>query len=134
MSQSDPTDDALATIASILENQEPPRPSEKAAAEDRHGVTALPGAHGYSKVGPGPIASIRLKWTVRHDSNGQYFVDETIGDSSGCISHGPMSADAAVRFVDDQASEARQRFEALRSEMTSRAAAMESLHDEGDED
>jgi hypothetical protein len=34
-----------------------------------------------------------------------------------------MSGDAAIRFVDDHASEARQRFEALRSEMAGRAAA-----------
>jgi hypothetical protein len=133
LSQSDPTDDALATIASILENQGPSREPEKASAEDKPELAARLEAHGYSKVGPGPIASIRLKWIVRRESHGQYFVDETVGDDSGCISNGPMSADAAIRFVDDQASEARQRFEALRSEMASRAAAME-LHDEGDED
>jgi hypothetical protein len=38
-----------------------------------------------------------------------------------------MSADAAIRFVDDQASEARQRFDALRNEMAGRAAAAEIL-------
>jgi hypothetical protein len=41
-----------------------------------------------------------------------------------------MSADAAIRFVDDQASEARQRFEALRNEMAGRAAAAEILRDD----
>ena len=38
-------------------------------------------AHGYSKVGPGPMAAIRFKWTVRED-NGDYYVDETIGENS----------------------------------------------------
>jgi len=58
-------------------------------------------------------------------------VDETIGDNSRSITNGPMSADAAVRFVDDQASEARQRFEALRNEMAGRAAAADILRKGG---
>ena len=51
---------------------------------------------------PGPMAAIRFKWTVRRADNGEYFVDETIGDSSTPIVAGPMSGDAAIRFVDDR--------------------------------
>jgi hypothetical protein len=80
------------------------------------------------------MAAIRFRWTVRRESDGQYFVDETIGDNSRPISSGPMSGDAAVRFVDDQASEARQRFEALRNEMAGRAAAAEILRQDDNKD
>jgi hypothetical protein len=131
LSQSDPTDDALATIASILDHPASPREPERTPQEQTPEPSV---ADGYSKVGPGPMESIRFKWTVRREGDGQYFVDETIGENSRPISTGPMSADAAIRFVDDQASEARQRFEALRNEMAGRAAATEILNDESRED
>ena len=73
------------------------------------------------------MEAIRFKWTVRREAGDRYFVDETVGENSRSITSGPMSADAAVRFVDDQASEARQRFEALRNEMAGRAAAADVL-------
>ena len=79
-------------------------------------------AHGYSKFGPGPMASIRFKWTVRLD-NGDYYVDETIGENSAPIVNGPMSREAAIQMVDDRESDARRRFEQLKSEMTGRSAA-----------
>ena len=43
-------------------------------------------AHGYSRIGPGPMAAIRFKWTVRLD-NGDYYVDETIGENSSSARH-----------------------------------------------
>ena len=46
-------------------------------------------AHGYSKIGPGPMAAIRFKWTVRLD-NGDYYVDETIGENSNPLVNGPL--------------------------------------------
>ena len=161
MSQSDPTDNALAAIASILD-QPPviPRERERPAAEE---VSATPppleesspslavpppleagpppleapappdlppplaaappfDANGYSRVGPGPMAAIRFKWTVRED-NGDYYVDETIGEHSTPVVIGPMTGDAAVQLVDDRETEARRRFEQIKSEMTGRAAA-----------
>ena len=158
MSQSDPTDNALAAIASILD-QPPviPRERERPAAED---MPAMPPplepppldapppvevpppleasptlaappplepappleANGYCKIGPGPIAAIRFKWTVREDG-GDYYVDETIGEQSAPIIIGPMNKDAAIQMVDDREAEARRRFEQLKSEMTGRAAA-----------
>lgn len=123
MSQSDPTDHALATIASILDHSGPYREAEKAVVEEKPEPSGPVEANGYSKMGPGPMEAIRFKWTVRREGDHEYFVDETIGENSRAVSTGPMPADAAIRFVDDQASEARQRFEALRNEMAGRAAA-----------
>jgi hypothetical protein len=131
--EDDPTDQALATIASILDQPAAPREADKVAPEEQPVATQQAAMDGYSKSGPGPIEAIRFKWTVRYAGNGQYFVDETIGDHSRPITSGPMSADAAVRFVDDQASEARQRFEALRNEMAGRAAAADILRNSGDD-
>jgi hypothetical protein len=131
LTQNDPTDHALATIASILDQPASPREIEQALEEKSE--TAMPSeADGYSKTGPGPMEAIRFKWTVRRVGDDQYFVDETVGDGFHPISKGPMSADAAIRFADDQASEARQRFEALRNEMAGRAAAAEILRNSDD--
>jgi hypothetical protein len=133
LTASDPTDDALATIASILDQPAFPPETAKTMTAERLEPEALVArdrvVDGYSKSGPGPMEAIRFKWTVRRDSDDRYFVDETIGDNSRSITNGPMSADAAIRFVDDQASEARQRFEALRNEMAGRAAAADILRE-----
>jgi hypothetical protein len=123
VSQSDPTDHALAAIASILDQPESHRDPEKSAVEEKPVAPERTGADGYQKVGPGPMAAIRFKWTVRREDDGAYYVDETIGENSQPIVSGPMSADAAVRFVDDRENEARQRFEQLKSEMIGRSAA-----------
>ena len=123
MNTSDPTDHALATIASILDHPGSHREPERAPVEDEPDASGGVEADGYSKLGPGPMEAIRFKWTVRRDGGGRYFVDETIGENSQPMSSGPMSADAAIKFVDDRESEARQRFEMLKSEMTERAAA-----------
>jgi hypothetical protein len=121
LSQSDPTDHALAAIASILDQPEPGREPEKAPVEEQPVAPERVEADGYSKMGPGPMEAIRFKWTARREDNGQYFVDETIGENSRPVTSGPMLADDAMRFVDDRESEARQRFERLKSEMSGRA-------------
>jgi hypothetical protein len=137
LSQSDPTDHTLAAIASILDHPlESPR--ETGQVEARQGpppiatpsplapsAPSAPTSNGetYSRIGPGPIAAIRFKWTARRGENGEYFVDETIGESSTPITAGPMTRDDAIRMVDEREAEARQRFEQLRHEMTGRAAA-----------
>ncbi len=124
MSKSDPTNHALATIASIFDKPEGRR--ESAKAEEKPPAAPVE-ADGYYKIGPGPMAAIRFKWTVRRAESGEYFVDETIGDGSAAITSGPMPKDDAVRFVDDCEHEARTRFEQLRAEMSGRAAAAEIL-------
>jgi hypothetical protein len=122
VSQSDPTDNALAAIASILDSPHAHAEPAKAPVEERPVAPPPPDGHGYSRVGPGPMAAIRFKWTVRED-HGQYYVDETIGENSTPIVSGPMDKDAAMRFVDDREHEARQRFEHLKQEMAGRSAA-----------
>lgn len=118
MSEIDPTDHALATIASILEHPEPvlvvrDTETETAAAADEHSVADVhpasdehevadehpvveeqplvpehTDADGYSKVGPGPMVAIRLKWTVHRGDDGQFYVHETIGEQSAPVVSG----------------------------------------------
>jgi hypothetical protein len=126
LSESDPTDNALAAIASILDKPESlsypdafvaaERPAEKPPVEPSGPVEA----DGYSKMGPGPLQAIRFKWTVRRDDKGDYYVDETIGENSVPISSGPMPKEAAIGFVDERESEARRRFEGIKREMAAR--------------
>ena len=123
MSRSDPTDHVLAAIASIFEFRAPRREPEQPAGEEKPATLAPQDADGYSKVGPGPIAAIRFKWSVRLADDGAYYVDETIGENSLATVTGPMTKDDAVRLVDDRESEARRRFEELKSEMAGRSAA-----------
>jgi len=136
LAHNDPTVHALATIASILDRSRPRRGVEKpstakATAEKAPADTApaetspslVPAeADGYTKVGPGPIAAIRFKWTVRRADNDEYFVDERIGDNAAQTTSGPMAKEAAVKLVDDREADARRRFEQLRSEMIGHAA------------
>ena len=133
MSQSDPTDHALAAIASILDQPEPVREPEQPAVEEKPAAPERIEAEGYSKMGPGPMEAIRFKWTVRREDNGQYFVDETIGENSRPVTSGPMLADDAIRFVDDRENEARQRFEHLKSEMSGRSAVANVVRHDGHE-
>jgi hypothetical protein len=72
----------------------------------------------YTKLGPGPLAAIRFRWTARCDDHGNYYVDETIGENSHPIVNGPMTREAAIKLVDLRERQARQRFETLRSEMS----------------
>ncbi|QQO31060.1 hypothetical protein JJC00_20585 [Bradyrhizobium diazoefficiens] len=145
MSEIDPTDHALATIASILEHPEPVlvirdtetetvAADEYAVADEHHAsdehlvveeqplVPEHTDADGYSKVGPGPMVAIRLKWTVHRGDDGQYYVHETIGEQSAPVVSGPMTSEAAVHFVDERENEAHRRFELLRSEIAGRSS------------
>jgi hypothetical protein len=151
LSQNDPTDHALAAIASILDHpesrREPETPREPEVEpepethpqpealviEEKPLAPELVEADGYSKIGPGPIAAIRFKWTVRHQADGEYYVDETIGENSAAITAGPMSRDEAVRLVDDREYDAQRKFDRLRSEMTGRAMAANLARNDGGE-
>jgi hypothetical protein len=123
LTQSDPTDHALAAIASILDHPESLHVAEKNPAGEASIAPQRSTADGYYKIGPGPMAAIRFKWMVRRADDGQYYVDETIGENSAPVATGPMSGDAAVRLVDDRESQARHQFESLKSEMFGRGAA-----------
>jgi hypothetical protein len=133
LSQSDPTDHALAAIASIRDQPEARPEPEKAVVEEKPVPVELIEADGYHKVGPGPMATIRIRWTARREDNGDYYVDETIGENSTPIVSGPMARDAAIRFVDERESEARRRFEQLKSEMSGRSAAASLVRKDGGE-
>ncbi len=148
MSQGDPTDHALATIASILDHsetrrgqdklaspakvaseeasEEHPDISENEAAPDKE-VAAAVEADGYWKIGPGPLASIRFKWTVQRGEDGQYYVHETVGDNTAPVVTGPLSPDAAVHLVDEREGEAQRRFERLKTEMAARVDTAELI-------
>jgi hypothetical protein len=131
--QSDPTDHALAAIASILDQPESHSEPEKAAPQQKPVSAGVIEPDGYTRLGPGPMAAIRFKWTVRRDQEGEYYVDETIGDKSIPIVSGPMSGDSAVKFADDREAEARRRFEALKSEIAGRDAAANFVRKDGGE-
>ena len=158
LSQSDPTDEALAAIASILHQPaDAPNPpadassdkaadtsTEKAIVSASAGDTEKPEIANadeaaiasepaqskaadhpdtYIKYGPGPLHAIRLKWSIRPADGGNYFIDETIGDSARAVTSGPMPKDEAIRFVDERERDARRRFDALKNEMTGQASA-----------
>ena len=125
LNQSDPTDHALAAIASILDK--PEAGPATVAVEEKPAEPVPIEADGYSKIGPGPMAAIRFKWTARRDEAGEYYVDETIGENSRPITSGPMPAGAAIQFVDDRANEARRKFEQLKGEMTVEESATAHL-------
>jgi hypothetical protein len=129
LSESDPTDHALAAIASILDKPDSLALPDASAAAEKPAAAAAEAveADGYSKMGPGPLPAIRFKWTARRDDNGDYFVDETIGDNSVPISSGPMPKEAAIRFVDERESAARRRYEGIKSEMAARDVSAPSL-------
>jgi hypothetical protein len=120
LSESDPTNHALAAIASILDKPESPSDASAAAEKPAAAPFDVAEADGYSKMGPGPLQALRFKWTVRRDDKGDYFVDETIGENSVPISSGPMPKDAAIRFVDEREREALRRFEGIKKEMAAR--------------
>jgi len=138
------TDHALATIASILDKPGPVHGPDMSASLGKPGKLAQnddvpapnpppsPVPDGYSKIGPGPMAALRFKWTVRRGDDG-YYVDETIAAGSVPVSNGPMSGEAAVTFVDARATEAQQRYEALRREMTGHGPAVPILMPGGGE-
>ena len=142
MSPGDPTDNALAAIASIRDNFEdeaalqPQSEAEKqaiAVIEDKPLAPEEPDGDSYFKVGPGPMAAIRFKWTLRRGDNEDYFVDETIGENSPAVTRGPMSREAAIQVIDEREADARQRFEDLRSEMAGRSAIANVLRGDSGE-
>lgn len=135
MSRNDPTDDVLAAIASIFDKSDVPL----AAAHPEESEQSPRDIAGYTRSGPGPLDAIRFKWTARRDDNGEYFVDETIGEQSRAVSSGPLPEDEVIAFVDARVRDARDRFDRLKDDMTVRPAdpaaariAVERAHVEHD--
>jgi len=140
VSSNDPTDSALAAIASIRDTPQTPGEPPPLSEAEKAAIAAIEEASlapeqadpdSYFKIGPGPMASVRFRWSVRRVDDGAYFVDETIGENSAHVTSGPMSREDAIKLVDDRESEARRRFEDLRSEMAGRAAIAGVLRDDG---
>ena len=137
--ENDPTDYALAAIAVHLNKPETSNEADFGGAPEAETaeepgfepeediLTAEPSApelssnlneaDSYTKYGPGPLVAVRFKWTTRRGDKDEYFVDETIGESSYPLVSGPMTHEAAIKFVDDRERDACQRFETLRSQM-----------------
>jgi hypothetical protein len=114
----DPTADVMAAIARIVEN--PHHLSQPAVmAADTDSEPAQPAADGYSRLGPGPLAALRFRWTARRGDDADYYVDETIGQSSRPMTSGPMTAEEAIALVDTKVKEAREQFDRLKADMTS---------------
>ncbi len=117
MATVDPTDYAFAAISQILDQRAaaPPAPSFVVVTPMDDDV--------YSRSSPGPFDVIRVKWTARPASNDDYVVDETVGGNSIAVTSVRMTREAAIRFIDDRASEAQQRFDQLRDEMSANLVA-----------
>lgn len=131
LTQNDPTDHALAAIASILDHSSEKHDSKVEAATPAEVVATAPepapvfepvapeiDVNSYSKLGPGPLDAIRFRWTARRGDDGQYYVDETIGPNSRPLVLGPMPRHEVVGFIDAREASARRRFDALKNEMT----------------
>jgi hypothetical protein len=116
MNRDDPTDHALAAIASIFDKPQNSTPDENSVVHSGGEVD------GYTKFGPGPIDAIRVKWMARAIGNGMYVVDETVGENATPFTSPPMSGDSAIKFIDERERDAHQRFAQLQSEMTGRVS------------
>ncbi len=71
----------------------------------------------YTRTGPGPIASIRMRWTARAVGSIAFVVDEVMGDDGMPVTSGPMSREAAIKLIDERAQAAHDRYAELRSEL-----------------
>jgi hypothetical protein len=140
VSNNDPTDSALAAIASIRDNAQADDDQQAHSEAEKTALAAVEEASlapeqidpdSYFKVGPGPMAAIRFKWSMRRGDDGAYFVDETIGENVTALTTGPMSREDAIKLVDDREGEARRRFDDLRNEMAGRASISGVLRDDG---
>ncbi|MDB5616633.1 hypothetical protein [Tardiphaga sp.] len=129
MTQNDPTDHALAAIASILDHSTEKPDSKAELTPAPHHEVESPASvpepsppeidiDTYSRLGPGPLDAIRFRWTARRDTDGLFFVDETIGPHSRPLALGPMPRREVIGFIDSREVGARRRFDALKNEMT----------------
>jgi hypothetical protein len=158
LNNNDPTDYALAAIASLFERpveasnaatevKETPARAAADAAELFDDSASVPEVDAsaasvaaempeidvdrYARVGPGPLDAIRFRWAARRDEAGRYFVDETIGPYSRPLASGPMPMEDVVAFIDGRARDAQRRFDALKLAMSLDARASGGSRDRG---
>lgn len=100
------TDSARATGVTENRTTEPhPAQADAAASE------------GYTRTGPGPIASIRTRWTARPVGSITFVVDEVMGENGTPVTSRPMSREAAIKLIDERAQAAHERYALLRSDL-----------------
>lgn len=87
-----------------------------AATPPTQPVTA-PADNAYTRTGPGPIASIRMRWTLRAVGSITFVVDEVMGDSGTPVTSSPMSREAAIKLIDERAQAAHEHYALLRNEL-----------------
>jgi hypothetical protein len=110
-----------------MTDTDPPRPviTVKSVTVTRHqptveaapAPTGAPAVAGYTRTGPGPIASIRTRWTARPVGSITFVVDEVMGDNGTPVTSPPMSRDAAIKLIDERAQTAHERYALLRSDL-----------------
>lgn len=100
------TDSVTATGVTENRTTEPhPAQADAAASE------------GYTRTGPGPIASIRTRWTARPVGSITFVVDEVMGENGTPVTSRPMSREAAIKLIDERAQAAHERYALLRSDL-----------------
>lgn len=111
-----------------MADTDPPRPAVSVtvkavnvtkiqAAETTPAQTDASAPKGYTRTGPGPIASIRMRWSLRAVGSITFVVDEVMGDNGTPVTSRPMSRDAAIKLIDERAQAAHERYALLRSEL-----------------
>jgi hypothetical protein len=91
--------------------------TENRTAETPPAQTGAAASEGYTRTGPGPIASIRTRWTLRAVGSITFVVDEVMGETGTPVTSRPMSRDAAIKLIDERAEAAHQRHAQLRGEL-----------------
>jgi hypothetical protein len=91
--------------------------AQAAAPTSETAAAAAPADAAYTRTGPGPIESIRMRWTARAVGSITFVVDETMGDNGTPITSRPMSREAAIKLIDERAQAAHERYALLRSEL-----------------
>jgi hypothetical protein len=79
--------------------------------------TEATASEGYTRTGPGPIASIRTRWTARPVGSITFVVDEVMGENGTPVTSRPMSREAAIKLIDERAQAAHERYALLRSDL-----------------
>ena len=65
--------------------------TENRSTEAHPAQTGATASEGYTRTGPGPIASIRTRWTARPVGSITFVVDEVMGENGTPVTSRPMS-------------------------------------------